>query len=65
MNLSHFAVFFLLFTRQFYRQKPDWAKTGPKLKTTEKGEAVKTKGDLQTPITNIKDVAEEDEKLAW
>ena len=46
----------------FYRQKkPDWAKTGPKMKATGKD----AKGDLQTPITNIHDVAEEDDKLAW
>lgn len=42
------------------QKKPDWAK-GAKLKTTGK----EAKGDLQTPITNISEVAGEDEKLAW
>jgi len=42
------------------RSKPDWAKKGPGLKNTGKDTT-----NLQTPITNIKDVAEGDEKLAW
>jgi len=50
-----------MLTYLFYnRQKPDWAKSGPGLKNTGKDTT-----NLQTPITNIKDVAEGDDKLAW
>lgn len=35
------------------------------LKSTEKGSEARAKGDLQTPITNIAELAEGDEKLAW
>lgn len=36
-------------------EKPAWAKGGLKLKSTGKAEAMKTKGDLAAPITNIRD----------
>merc|ERR1712113_1311572 len=35
------------------------------LKSTEKGSEVRTKGDLQAPITNIAESAQGDDKLAW
>jgi len=35
------------------------------LKSTDKGSEARTKGDLATPITNISEVAEGDDKLAW
>lgn len=36
-------------------EKPAWAKGGLKLKSTGKAEAMKTKGDLAAPITNIRE----------
>ena len=59
MGLVFHRIGILLFLLS--RKKPDWAKTGPKLKATGK----EAKADLQTPITNIKEVAEGDDKLAW
>lgn len=36
-------------------EKPAWAKGGLKLKSTGKADAMKTKGDLAAPITNIRE----------
>lgn len=47
-------------------QKPDWAKSAPKLKNTGKGDAVKSGDYISRPVTNIREVAEtEEESLAW
>jgi hypothetical protein len=34
-------------------KKPDWATNGPKLKSTGKGDEVKSGGNLAAPITNL------------
>jgi hypothetical protein len=44
-------------------EKPAWAKGGHKLKSTGKAEAMKTKGDLAAPITNIREDKEAMKKI--
>lgn len=49
-------------------KKPDWATTGPKLRSTGKGEDVKSGGNLAKPITNLphqKDVDLDFKKPEW
>jgi hypothetical protein len=40
-------------TKPFGWEKPDWAKKGPKLRTTNQGAALKSFGNLAAPITSL------------